>query len=276
VGLVSLLKTRHQVRRESPHADGPVGALHVFARGARHAQCRGQGIPGAYMQALDVMLQRVQFAAELDLPVPQDRDPVRHALQIADDVCGKQDGAITTGCELQHYAQQLPPSRRIEARGGFIENQHLGFVGKSQHSGHLLSLARRQRAHPRLPIEIPSFDQAGHQVMIPALIEGRSVRDHLPYAHPRIQCDRLRHIAQSRLRMCGQWSRSRRLKAREPESIPLVTRTPTALAIDRRDLPNRVNLPFAPSFSHSRRYIFGSANRFTATFLRDPVAETRC
>jgi hypothetical protein len=37
-----------------------------------------------------------------------------------------------------------------------------------------------------------------------------------------------------------KWSRIRRLKARETEAMPLVTRTPMALEIGRRDLTNRV------------------------------------
>ena len=83
-----------------------------------------------------------------------EHDVVRNLLQIAGDVEGHQNGVILLLNKVQQHIQYVVPDHRVQAAGGFVQDQQLGVVGKSDGDcqlhlhplGKLLdSLLRRQR-----------------------------------------------------------------------------------------------------------------------------------
>ena len=59
-----------------------------------------------------------------------EHDVVRNLLQIAGDVGGHQNGVVLLLNKVQQHIQNVVPDHRVQAAGGFVQDQRLGVVGE--------------------------------------------------------------------------------------------------------------------------------------------------
>ena len=71
------------------------------------------------------------------LAVPEYGDPVRHRIDLLDEVGHEEDG-VPFGFQLPHHSEQLLDLAGVEAGGGLVEDQDLGLELQRAADGHHL------------------------------------------------------------------------------------------------------------------------------------------
>ncbi len=87
--------------------------------------------------------------ADQDLPGVHQRDAIA-ALRFVHEVCGDEDGHHVPAGQVDHTLPELVAGDRIDARGRFVQDQHLGLVDHRDSQRQPLALAKRQGAGQRI------------------------------------------------------------------------------------------------------------------------------